>query len=346
VFGVSWNARAVLAVAFLSAACGSSQTADESGGGDFYRGKTVSIVVGSGAGGGFDTTARLVSRHIGRHIPGGPTLIVVNMPGGGGLVAANHVFSAAAKNGTVVGLFHEAQMMNQLTGGEGVNFDLREFNWLGSSYDDPNVCLVRTDAHVTFKDLIGRAAPIAVGGTGPGSNTYDAPRVLAAATGANIRAVAGYPTTNDVRVGVERGEIQGMCLGWESVRSASGEWLKDGYVKVIVQNGTMRHPALQDVPLALDFAKDEDSRTLLRLVDAPGAMAKPFALPPGVDAARVELMRGALHATYRDPAFLEEAKLMNLDFQPKTADQIQQILNEVLATPPGIAAKYRQIIQP
>src|SRR5688572_6434916 len=268
------------------------------------------------------------------------------MPGGGGLVAANHVFSAAAKDGTIVGLFHEAQMMNQLTGGEGVNFDLRQFNWLGSSYDDPNVCLVRTDAHVSFKDLIGRAAPIGVGGTGPGSNTYDAPRVLAAATGANIRAVAGYPTTNDVRVGVERGEIQGMCLGWESVQSASGEWLKDGYAKVIVQNGATRLPDLQDVPLALEFAKDEDSKTLLRLVDAPGAMAKPFALPPGVDADRVAVMRAALPATYKDPMLLEEAAAMSLEFQPKDADQVQEILKEVLATPPEMAAKYRQIIQP
>jgi len=343
---VSWKASAALALVFLVSACGRLQPPDESGGGDVYRGKTVSIIVGSGAGGGFDTTARLVSRHIARHIPGEPTVIVVNLPGGGGLVAANHVFSAAAKDGTIVGLFHEAQMMNQLTGGEGVNFDLRQFNWLGSSYDDPNVCLVRTDAHVSFKDLIGRAAPIAVGGTGPGSNTYDAPRVMAAATGANLKAVAGYPTTNDVRVGVERGEIQGMCLGWESVQSASSEWLEDGYATVIVQNATTPNPELPDVPLALDFAKDEDSRTLLRLVDAPAAMAKPFALPPGVPADRVQIMRDALQATYRDPAFLEEAKVMNLEFQPKTADQIQQILADVLATPPDIAAKYRQIIQP
>jgi tripartite-type tricarboxylate transporter receptor subunit TctC len=335
-----------LAAALILAACGQSEV-NESPGGDFYRGKTLSIIVGSGAGGGFDTTARLVARHIGRHIPGAPTSIVVNMPGGGGLVAANHVFSAAAKDGTVIGLFHEAQVMNQLTGGEGVNFDLRRFNWLGSSYDDPNVCIIRTDAPVTtFKEMIGRSMPIGVGGTGPGSNTYDAPRVLAAATGANLKAVAGYPTTNDVRVGVERGEIQGMCLGWESVQSASGEWLKDGYARVFVQNGTARHTDLPDVPLALEFAKDEDSRTLLRLVDAPGAMAKPFALPPGVDASRVEVMRAALSATFRDPAFLEEARAMNLEFQPKDADQIQQILDEVLATPPDIAAKYRQIIQP
>ena len=337
-----------MVAALCAASCGQSEVdTAQAPDGDFYQGKTVSIIVGSGAGGGFDTTARLVARHITRYIPGTPTVIVVNMPGGGGLVAANHVFSAAAKDGTVIGLFHEAQMMNQLTGGEGVNFDLRQFNWLGSSYDDPNVCIVRTDAPVTaFEDMVGRAMPIAVGGTGPGSNTYDAPRVLAAATGANLRAVAGYPTTNDVRVGVERGEIQGMCLGWESVRSASGPWLADGYARVFVQNGTERHEDLPDVPLALEFARDEESRTLLRLVDAPGAMAKPFALPPGVNAGRVEVMRAALLATYRDPAFLEEARAMKLEFQPKDANQIQQILSEVLATPPEIAAKYRHIIQP
>lgn len=313
----------------------------------FYRRKTISIMVGSGAGGGFDTTARLVSRHIGRHIPGRPVVIVQNMPGGGGLVAANHMFSAAPKDGTVIGLFHEAQVMSQLTGIEGVQFDLREFNWLGSSYVDPNVCIVRSDAPVTsFQEMIGRADPIAVGGTGPGSNTYDAPRVLAAATGANLKAVAGYPTTNDARIGVERGEIQGMCLGWESVRSASTQWLDDKYARVFVQNGVTRHRDLPDVPLALEFAGDERRKALLRLVDAPGAMSKPFTLPPGVDPARVQVMRRALQATYHDPAFLEEAKALRLQFQPKTAAEIQRVLSEVLATPPDIAAEYRQIIQP
>jgi tripartite-type tricarboxylate transporter receptor subunit TctC len=339
----------VLAAVALTA-CGqpsSTVPRGQSAATDFYRGKTVSIVVGSGAGGGFDTTARLVARHIGKHIPGAPTVIVVNMPGGGGLVAANHVFSAAPKDGTVIGLFHEAQMMNQLTDGEGVNFDLRQFNWLGSSYDDPNVCIVRTDAGVTsFKEMIGNARIIAVGGTGPGSNTYDAPRVLAAATGASLKAVAGYPTTNDVRIGVERGEIQGMCLGWESVKSASSQWLKDGYAKVIVQNGVTRHTDLPDVPLAIEFAKDEERRMLLRLVDAPGAMAKPFTLPPGVDPSRVEIIRTALAASYHDAALLDEARAMNLEFQPKTARQIHEILDEVLATPPAVAAKYREIIQP
>jgi tripartite-type tricarboxylate transporter receptor subunit TctC len=348
---VRWRALAAAGVMLTSvgqAGCGESRSSNDAvPATEFYRGKTVSIVVGSGAGGGFDTTARLVSRHIGRHIPGAPTVIVVNMPGGGGLVAANHVFSAAPRDGTAIGLFHEAQMMNQLTGGEGVNFDLRQFNWLGSSYDDPNVCIVRADAGIaSYGDLIGSSKSIAVGGTGPGSNTYDAPRVMAATTGASMKAVAGYPTTNDVRIGVERGEIQGMCLGWESVKSASGEWLQQGYAKVLVQNGVQKHPDLQDVPLALEFARDDQSRMLLRLVDAPGAMAKPFTMPPGVDSARVEVMRQALAATFRDPAFLEEARAMKLEFQPKDPSQIQQILTDVLATPPDVAARYREIIQP
>ena len=364
-----------LSVALLLAACGSSSPEDKAtttpnaelaravapigdevptltndelaAGAAFYSRKTVSIIVGSGAGGGFDTTARLVARHIGRHIPGTPTVIVVNMPGGGGLVAANHLFNVAPKDGTVIGLFHEAQVMNQLTGGEGVQFDLLKFNWLGSSYDDPNVCIVRSDASVTaFQDLIGRAEPIAIGGTGPGSNSHDAPQVLAKATGANLRTVAGYSTTNDVRLGIERGEVQGMCLGWESVRSTSAQWLEDKYAQVFVQNGTARHRDLPDVPLALEFARDEASRVLLRLLDAPSSISKPFALPPDVDEHRVRVMRYALWATYHDPAFLAEAAAMRLDFQPKTVREIQHVLSEVLATPPDIAAKYRQIIQP
>ena len=313
----------------------------------FYRGKTVRIVVGSGAGGGFDTTARLVSRHIAKHIPGEPTVIVENMPGAGGLVAANHMFNAAPKDGTVIGIFHEAQLGNQLTGADGVQFDLRKFNWLASSFVDPNVCVVRTDAPVkTFREMIGSRTPIVVGGTGPGSNTYDAPRVIVAATGANIKAVAGYPSTSNVRIGIERGELHGMCIGWGSIQSAAGQWLRDKYVQVLVQNGTTPHRDLPDVPLAIDFAKDPESKAMLRLVDAPGAMAKPFALPPGVDASRVQVMRAAIFATFEDPAFVEEAKAMKLDFAPKTADQIQEVLNDVLGTPPEIAAKYKLIIQP
>lgn len=330
--------RGLLALsALVLAACGSSSAGRD----------TLTIVVGSGAGGGFDTTARLVARHISRHIAGAPTVIVVNMPGGGGLVAANHLFNAAPRDGSVVGLFPEAQVMNQLTGVEGVQFDLRKFNWLGSSYHDPNVCLVRADAGVdAFDGLIGRAEPILMGGTGPGADSHDAPRVVARATGASIRTVAGYTTTNDVRLGIERGEVHGMCLGWESARATAGQWLADRYARVLVQNGTTRHRDLPGVPLALEFARDDESRALLRLFDAPSSISKPFALPPDVDEERVRVMRAALAATYADPAFLEEAAALRLDFQPKTGEEIQQVLAEVLATPPGIAAKYREMIQP
>ena len=313
----------------------------------YFKNQTIRIIVGSGAGGGFDMTARLVARHLDRHIPGKPLVIVVNMPGAGGMVAANHLYNAAEKDGLVVGIFQELQVLNQLTGAEGVQFDLRQFNWLGSSYDDPNVCIVRTSApFASFKDMIGSPTPFIVGGTGPGSNSYDVPRVLAAATGANIKAVAGYPTTNDVRIGIERGELHGICFGWESVKSSAGQWLQDRYVTVVVQNGITRHPDLSDVPSAIEFAKDETSRTLLRLVEAPGTIAKPFALPPGVDPVRVEVLRAALLATYQDPEFLKEAAAMNLDFQPKTAAEIQQILGEVLGAAPDVVARMKEIVAP
>lgn len=313
----------------------------------FFKAKTVRIIVGSGAGGGFDTTARLVSRHLAKYIPGTPLVIVENMPGGGGMVAANHIYNSAAKDGLTIGIFHEAQVLNQLTGAEGVQFDLRKYNWLGSSYDDPNVCIVRTDSPAkTFKEMIGNSRPTAVGGTGPGSNSYDVPRVLAAATGANLKAVAGYPTTNDVRIGVERGELNGVCFGWESVQSTASQWMRDKYVSVVVQNGLTKHRDLPDVPLAIEFAKDETSKTMLRLVDTPGAMAKPFALPPGVDAGRVEVLRWALLSTYQDPTFLKEAAAMNLHFMPKTAPEIQKILDEVLATPADVVEKLKKIVAP
>lgn len=313
----------------------------------FFTGKTIRILVGSGAGGGFDTTARLVSRHLSRFIPGNPLVIVENMPGGGGMVAANFMYNSAPRDGLAIGIFHEAQVLNQLTSAAGVQFDLRKFNWLGSSYDDPNVCIVRTDAPAkSFKDMIGSGQPTTVGGTGPGSNSYDVPRVLAAATGANLKAVAGYPTTNDVRIGVERGELHGVCFGWESVQSAASQWVRDKYVAVLVQNGLRRHPDLPDVPLAIEFAKDEVSKVLLRLVDTPGAMAKPFAVPPGVDEGRVQVLRHALLSAYQDPTFRTEARAMNLHFVPKTAPEIQAILDEVLATPPDIVARLTKIIAP
>jgi hypothetical protein len=310
----------------------------------FYRGQTVRIIVGSGAGGGFDTTARLVARHLPRHVPGSPTVIVENMPGAGGLLAANHLFYAAPKDGLVIGIFHEAQLLNQLIQADGVRFDLRNFNWLGSSYVDPNVCIVRSDAPVkTFKELIGNSTPILIGGTGPGSNTYDVPRVLAAATGANIKAVAGYPTTNAARLGVERGEIHGVCFGWESIKTTAGQWLETRYARVLVQNGATPHPDLAGVPRALEFAKGERGEHLLRLIDASGEMSKPFAAPPGVDPGRVEVLRHALLATYQDPAFLAEASTMHLEFEPKTAGEIQQVVHQVLAAPAEVVAEYKQI---
>ena len=311
----------------------------------FYKGKVLRIIVGSPPGGGFDTTARLVSRHIGNHIPGKPEVIVENMPGGSNMVAANYIYTQAPKDGTVIGTFHENNLLSQVTGTEGVQFDMRKFAWLGSSYSDPNVCVIRANAPVkTFEESIKGNATVAFGGTGPGAATYEAPRVVAEATGAKIKAVGGYPGTNDARLGIERGELQGMCLGWESVKTSLTQWLNDGMAKVFVQNGARKHKDLADVPLALDYANGEEGKALLRLLAAPNEMSKPYAAPPEVDPSRLAVLRSALAATYSDPAFLAEARNLKLDFSPSGPPEMQEIIDAVLATPAETVKKYKEIV--
>ena len=339
-----WRALVVLSAVVCLAACGSS------GGeaGPFYSGKTVSIVVGSGAGGGFDTTARLVSRHIGKHIPGAPVVIVQNMPGGGGLVAANHVFSAAPKDGTVIGLFHEAQMMNQLTGGEGVQFDLGQFNWLGSSYVDPNVCIVRTDAPATtFTQMIERSTPICGGRDRSGIEYL---RRTARARGGNRRAPqGGCGIPDDQRCAHRRrawrapGHVPRLGVGPVGVGAVARRHATPWCSSRTARRGTgtcrtcrSRWSSPRTTTAGCCCA------SWTRLAPWPSrSRSRPASIP-----SRVQEMRSALAATYRDAAFLEEARAMQLDFQPKDAAGIQQVLDEVLATPPHIAAKYRQIIQP
>lgn len=313
----------------------------------FFRGRTIRVVVGNAAGGGFDNTARMVARHLGSHIPGSPQVIVENMPGGGGLVAANFLYNTAPKDGATLGLFHEAQVLNQVTGGEGVQFDARKFAILGSSFNDSAICFTRADSGIgSMQDAQASPQPIIIGATGPGANSFDVPVTVAAATGAKFKVVPGYPGSNDIRIAIERGEVQGACLAWETLKSQTMQWFTSGFVRPLVQSGLTRNPDLPELPVALEFARDDEAKALLRLLAAPGEIAKPFVLPPGAPPARVQALQAALAETYRDPAFLAEAKTAKLDFTPKSPQQVAGILDEVLATPPDVARRYRQITNP
>lgn len=313
---------------------------------DFYRGKTVSIVVGFAPGGGFDATARLLSRHLPKHIPGGPTVIVQNMEGAGSLVAANHLYNVAKPDGLTVGLFHETQVLNQLQGREGVQFDARKFGWLAGSFSSSVACMVRQDTPFkSWRDVIASKDPVSFAGTGPGSNTDDAPKVLKSATGANTKVVSGYKGSADVRLAVERGDVHGACFSWESVKATAPDWAAGKTVRTLLQFGRRKHADLAAVPLAEEFATSDDGKAFIRLFSAPAQMAKSFVLPPGAARERLAALRAAFAAAYKDPELLEDAKKSKIDIEPLTAEEVEQIIQEVLSTPPEVAKRFAEILK-
>ncbi|MBI4493251.1 MAG: hypothetical protein HY690_10735 [Chloroflexi bacterium] len=314
---------------------------------EFYQGKTIRIIVGYSAGGGFDTYARTLARHLGSHLPGNPTAVVENVPGAGSLKAANQLFKLTKPDGLTFGTFNEFQLLSQLTGQQGVEFDARQFSWVGSSYTSHVACVARKDTGLaTFQDLLKASQPFVVGGTAPGSETDDFPRVLRATTGAKLKLVSGYEGTSKIRLAVESREVDGACWSWQSIKSTAQQWLDEKYVNVLVQQSREgRHPDLKEIPVAEEFARDDAGRQALRAWAAPQAMSKPFAAPPGVPAERLAALQQAFMATFKDPAFLDDARKANLDVEPKAGPQVLEVAREVLSAPPGVARKLAEALK-
>ena len=308
-----------------------------------FAGQTITIIVGYDPGGGFDATARLVAKYIGKHLPGNPQAIVQNMPGAASLVAATHLYNSAPKDGTVIATFNSQIATTQATG-EPLQVDMRKFSWLGASFASTDVCVVRSDSAIkAFRDIVGAATPVKMSATSLSDNTGGTPAMLQATTGANFQIITGYKGSNDARLGVDRNEVTGICQSWESLRSSAQVTSKA--VKVIVQNAAKRHPELPDVPLADEFTKDEAGKQLLRLYRAPREFDKPFAAPPGVPAARLKALRDALSATYADAEFVADAKKQKIDLAPLTAAQVEKLINDVLATPPDVIKRFKEILK-
>lgn len=313
---------------------------------EFYRGKTVTLVVSSTVGGGYDLYGRALARHIGRHIPGNPTVIVQNMPGAGGVVAANNVFTGA-QDGTVFATFSRGMPAEELFGQEGIRFKSNEFHWMGSMNDEVSVCAARTDAPVkTFEDLY--TTELTVGGTGAGADTDFFPLVLNKLYGTRFRVIGGYPGGNEINLGVERGELQGRC-GWSysSVLSTRAEWFKPPeFMRLIVQMALRKHRDLPDVPLVIDLAKTDEQRALARVVFSRQTMGRPFAIPPRVPADRVAALRTAFDTTMRDPEFLAEADRAKMEINnPTTGEEVQELVAEILRTPPDLAKKLATVLE-
>jgi tripartite-type tricarboxylate transporter receptor subunit TctC len=319
---------------------------------DFYRGKTIRIVVGFGSGGGYDVYARVLSRHLGRHIPGNPNVVVQNMPGAGGLRAANFIYAAAPKDGTTIGTFsRDMPLLAVLGTNSGVQFDPRKFTWLGSSSsfaDDAYVLIVRADAPATSIAQATRPGgpTLVLGGSAEGAPGNDVPMILRDTVGLNVKVVGGYPDTAAMFLAMERGEVNGRTVDLSTLRTFRSNWLQpDGGMRVLIQFArTSRHPLLADVPTARELASTDDARALIELTELPYGMARPFAAPPDVPAERAQALQAAFLAAHQDPQYLEEAAKLRIDVSPASAADVLRTIERIAGASPKVIDHLKKLM--
>jgi tripartite-type tricarboxylate transporter receptor subunit TctC len=319
---------------------------------DFYRGRPVNLVVGYGPGGGYDIYARLLARHLGRFIPGHPTIVVQNMPGAGSLRAVNYLYNIAPKDGSTFGMFSRNMPLIGLLGGNAnVAFDPRKLTWLGSSssfVNDAYVLIVRKDAPVKSIEEARRhdLPPLVLGGTAEGATGSDVPVILRDTIGLHVKQVVGYPDSTAIYLAIERGEVHGRTVDLSSVKSIKPEWLapESGY-RVLVQFArATRHPELPEVPTARELAKDERARALIELAELPYTLSRPFAAPPGIPAARARALQTAFLAMHRDPQYLEEAARLRIDVSPIGGNEVLRAIDRIAAAPPELLDYVRRLL--
>src|SRR5579884_4119178 len=347
--GVVGVALAVLVGCAPRAAPAAASGGDDSAVAAFYRGKTIRIVVGLSPGGGYDLTSRLLARYMAARIPGNPTIIVENRPGAGTMLAANAVYASEPKDGTVIGNFDSSLVLLQALGATGIGYDATRFNWLGATVKDVTGCLVRADAVASVQDTIA-GKEVVLGALALGNNSYDVPTVLNATLGTHFKMVPGYGGTAQFRLAVENQETDGYCVTYRSAILVNDQpWLSGDppYARMLVVMGDKPpdSPFLRGVPTAESLATSDEARELLRVVDAPQVINKPYAVAPEVPPERVAALRRALMETYADPQFLAEAKRANLDVDPSDAAEVTRVVQSVLGASPGALARLKEIIK-
>ncbi len=313
----------------------------------FYRDKTIRIIVGFSAGGGFDTYSRVIARHLGKHIPGNPAIIVENRAGAASLIAANHLYKVAKPDGLTIGNFHGNQILNQALGYPGIEFDARKFEWIGVPVRENKVCaFTRASGITSFEKLRTAKPPVKIGGQAPGDDTYNTPVIFKEALDLPMQIVAGYKGTAEIRLAAEGGEVAGGCWGWESMKPTWRKGLESGEVVVVLQGSPTAHPDLPNVPLAIDLAKTDEARQLLTAgIHDPAAMTRPYALPPGTPKQRVQILRKAFIETLKNPEFVEDAKKSNLDIDPVSNEELERMVNGLLSLNPKIVAKLKEVLK-
>jgi tripartite-type tricarboxylate transporter receptor subunit TctC len=319
---------------------------------EFYKGKTIRVIVATTAGSTYDAWARLLARHMPKYIPGNPSMIVENMPGAGHLIGANHLYNAAPKDGSVIGTFVETQVNNQLTGGKGIEFDMAKFSWIGAVQPANVVCIARSDTPNKITDLSTIIGPNAketiFGTTGPGTSSYDYPQMMKSVLGANIKLVSGYPGNQEVRKAIEGGEVEAYCATWEAVRRGLEPWKQAGTppYKILIQEGEQKLTDLADVPQMRDLAKTEEDKLMFKVLSTPANFTRPYMAPPGVPLERVEALRQAFMDAFKDPELAQEAQKADLEFDPRPGAQVEAGMKEVLSTPPAAVERFTKLMMP
>lgn len=336
---LAWMARFTLFIlAAMAPAC--AQTSAE----QFYRGKTATIVVGSAPGGGYDLYARLVQRHLGRFIPGAPTVVVQNMPGAGSNRAAGYVAVQSPRDGTTIGTVMASAIMWPLMSDQPLQHDPSKFIMVGSANRSVYFCLVRSDAPVkTFAETFDKE--VIIGTSGEGATLREMPVMLVNVLGVKLRLVGGYTGSRDIIMAMERNEVQGMCgMDWSSMVSQRRDWIDSGFVRPLVQEDLNGHPEMngKKVPLAIDFAKTTADRQVMEIMYSGNMFGRPYLLPPGVPQDRVDALRKAFSAMVVDEQFLAEATKAQMEISPMTGTELQEVVDKLYAMPASVIEKLKR----
>ena len=337
-----WSFAVTGVIAFLSlVALGQTQE-------PYYQDKTIRILVGSSAGGTFDAYSRMIARHIGKHIQGNPKLIVENVPGAGGIIAANRLYKAVKPDGLTIGNFSGGHARSQVLGIPGIEFDAPKFHWLGVPARVNAVCvLTRASGITSVEGWMNSPKSVRFGATGPGSDLHDTPKVLEAALGLPIQLIAGYKGTAEIRLAAEAGELEGVCWPDFTTRILWSRALEAGDVKILLQVTPQAVPWLGKVPLAIDLAKSQEARRLIEVgVHDAGALLFAYSMPPGTPKEPVQITRQALMTTLKDSDFLADAKKSMLTIDPIAGEEVEKIINGLFKLEPSLVSKLKTILVP
>ncbi len=301
----------------------------------FYKGKNINLAIGYATGGGYDFFGRLTARHMGRHIPGNPTIIPQNMPGAGSLKAANYMYSVAPKDGTALGIITQSVAIEEALGTPGVQYKSAEFNWIGRVTSNVEISLMwHTSKVKSVEDAKKIEVPVA--GTGPGSPAEVFPKILNAVVGTKFKVITGYPGSNDGMLAMERGEVDGALTSWNTTKTSKKNWLDEKKIAIIVQFAAERHAEIPNVPTAVELGTTKEQKQVLELFVSGATVGRSIMSTPGVPADRLKALRAAFEAMTKDKVFLDEVEKTKAEFDPMTGDKLQEVVVNMAKIPPDV----------